>query len=122
MKQVNSYNFKKYVCDKEGIDFNYTCELRLPTTKTNIKRFTRSEARYCKILVDGKLLPYIPNESYPATRHKLFNKASKIVKTSPIAVDTLIKKCSKVKYQKKKNTYPHQYIVQYNNEIFYYLD
>lgn len=122
MKQTNSYHFRKYVCNNEGIDYNYTCELYLPTTKANIKNFTKGEATNCKILVDGKLLPYIPDESCPSTRNKLFDKATKIIKTIPIPIDILIKKCNKVKIQKQKNTYPITYIVQYNNEIYFYLD
>lgn len=122
MKEVNSYNFKKYVCQKENIPFYVKYELSLPRNKKTLKEFTSGCATNCEILVDGKLLPYISDKSCPSTRNILFNKASKIVKTQPISLLELEKKCNKIRTEKLKNYYPHRWITKYNNEIYVDID
>lgn len=122
MKQTNSYEFTKHVCKNENIDLYFQTELRLPTNKKLLKDFTRGCATDCQILVDDKLLPYIPDKSCPATRNRQFDKATKIIKRTIIPISILIKKCDKIKIEILKGYYPHQNIIQYNNEIFFYID
>lgn len=122
MKRVNSWNFKKHVCQKENIPLYVKYELSLPRNKKTLKDFTSGCATNCEIVVDGKLLPYIPNKSCPATRNTLFSKATKIIKTQPISLVELEKKCNKIKTERLKKTYPYRWIIKYNNEIYIDID